>query len=484
MPTPDVRVRIAPSPTGDPHVGTAYVALFNLAFARQQGGRFVLRIEDTDQARSRKESEDQIFEALRWLGLGWDEGPDVGGPVGPYRQSERTETYKDHGRKLVAAGGAYRCFCTAERLDAVRKAQEAARQQPKYDGHCRELAPSDAERRAAGGEASVVRLRVPDDGETAFHDLLRGEIRFQNRVVDDQVLLKSDGFPTYHLANVVDDHLMGISHVLRAEEWITSTPKHVLLYRAFGWSEPRFAHLPLLRNADRSKISKRKNPTSLLWYREQGYLPEAMVNFLALQGFSLPDGSEVFPFDAVVKNFSFERINTAGPVFDLEKLDWLNGVWIRSLSPEGFADRVLEFGARTRDRALLVRIAPLVQERLKKLSEFAELTGFFFEDAIEYAPESLVPKKGGRTKADVVRALTSFLERTRRLEPFEAAAIEGACASDAESLGWKKGDYLMALRVAVTGKAVTPPLCESMAILGPEKVRSRVEAAVSRLLSG
>jgi len=478
-----VRVRIAPSPTGDPHVGTAYVALFNLAFARQQGGHFILRIEDTDQTRSTRESETQIFESLRWLGLLWDEGPDVGGPHGPYRQSERTALYSERCGELIARGGAYRCFCTAERLDAVRKAQEAAKQQPKYDGHCRELPRVEVEARVARGEPSVIRLRVPADGETAFTDLLRGEIRFQNRVVDDQVLIKSDGFPTYHLANVVDDHAMGVTHVMRAEEWIASTPKHILLYEAFGWTPPRFAHLPLLRNADRSKISKRKNPTSLLWYREQGYLPETLVNFLALQGFSMPDGAEVFALDAVVKNFSFERINTAGPVFDLEKLDWLNGVWIRSLSPAEFAERMIRFGRPEKDRAFLVAVAPLVQERLRKLSEFAELTDFFSKDALEYPVDSLLPKKGARTKADVADALESFRGRTRDLAAYEAPAIEAACVADSERLGWKKGDYFMALRVAVTGKAVTPPLCESMVLLGREKVDARVSEAIRRLRS-
>lgn len=479
-----VRVRIAPSPTGDPHVGTAYVALFNLAFARQQGGSFILRIEDTDQTRSTRESERQIFESLRWLGLVWDEGPDVGGPCGPYRQSERTAIYADHCRQLVERGGAYRCFCTAERLDAVRKAQEAAKQQPKYDGHCRDLPRAAAEERMAKGEPSVIRLRVPSEGETAFVDRLRGEIRFQNRVVDDQVLMKSDGFPTYHLANVVDDHLMGITHVMRAEEWIASTPKHILLYEAFGWTPPSFAHLPLLRNSDRSKISKRKNPTSLLWYRSQGYLPETMVNFLALQGFSMPDGAEVFPFESMVKNFSFDRINTAGPVFDLEKLDWLNGVWIRSLSPAEFAERMIRFGSPEKDRAFLTAVAPLVQERLRKLSEFSDLTDFFSKDALDYPVESLLPKKGALTKSDVAAMLGSFLASLGSLAEFAAPAIEAACVADAERLKWKKGDYFMALRVAVTGKAVTPPLCDSMVLLGREKVVARVTEAARRLSAG
>ncbi len=290
----DVRVRVAPSPTGVPHVGTAYIALFNYAFAQQEGGSFILRIEDTDQARSTAESEEAILRSLHWLGIEWDEGPDCGGPHAPYRQSERAETYREHVQELLDSGHAYRCFCTPERLAELRKEQKRQRlPQLKYDRRCLELSDDEVTQRLADGAPHVVRLRVPE-GETVYRDRLRGEITFQNETIDDQVLLKSDGFPTYHLANVVDDHQMAISHVVRAEEWITSTPKHVLLYEAFGWQPPEFVHMPLLRNKDRSKISKRKNPVSLDWYREQGYLPEALRNFLALLGFSMPDEREVF----------------------------------------------------------------------------------------------------------------------------------------------------------------------------------------------
>ena len=316
-----VRVRVAPSPTGDPHVGTAYIALFNLCFARRSGGKFLLRIEDTDQARSTPESEQAIFDALHWLGLDYDEGPDVGGDFGPYRQSERSEIYQRKIRKLLDCGHAYCCFCTTERLAEVRQAQKAEKQRIGYDRHCRDLDPAQAEKRVAAGEPHVVRLAVPLEGETTFHDMLRGAITFQNAEIDDQVLLKSDGFPTYHLANVVDDHLMEITHVCRAEEWITSTPKHVLLYNAFGWEFPEFVHMPLLRNKDRSKISKRKNPTSLYWYRDQGYLPAALLNFLGLMGYSMPDGREVFNLQEMIDSFSWERVTTGGPIFDMEKLD-------------------------------------------------------------------------------------------------------------------------------------------------------------------
>ncbi|HET6583633.1 MAG TPA: glutamate--tRNA ligase, partial [Nannocystaceae bacterium] len=330
------RVRIAPSPTGDPHVGTAYIALFNYAFAKRTGGTFVLRIEDTDQERSSRSSETAIFEALHWLGLHWDEGPDVGGPHGPYRQSERTDLYRTHTHELLARGEAYRCFCTRERLDALRKAQVAAKvEHPGYDRHCRDLDPAEAERRAAAGEAHVVRMKVPLSGEVVVKDELRAEpVRFGVEQIDDQVLVKSDGFPTYHLANVVDDHHMGITHVIRGEDWLSSTPKHVLLYRAFGWEPPRFYHLSLLRNADRSKLSKRKNPVSIFHYRALGYLPETFLNFLGTMGFSMPDGRERFGLAELIEAFDFSRLSIGGPVFDPVKLAAWNGEDIRAMDPD------------------------------------------------------------------------------------------------------------------------------------------------------
>ena len=298
-----VRTRIAPSPTGDPHVGTAYVALFNYAMARKHGGQFVLRIEDTDRQRSSAASEEMIFDSLRWLGLDWDEGPDVGGPYGPYRQSERSEIYTEHANRLVDSGAAYPCFCSRERLTELREEQRRAKAQLGYDGHCRTIPPDEAQRRIDSGEEHVIRLAMPNEGEIVVNDLLRGEVRFDASQIDDQVLIKSDGFPTYHLANVVDDHLMDISHVIRAEEWISSLPKHVQLYRAFGWDEPVFCHLPLLRNTDTSKISKRKNPVSLNHYRRAGYLPEAMLNYLALMGWTMPDERDQFSLSEFVDHF-------------------------------------------------------------------------------------------------------------------------------------------------------------------------------------
>src|SRR5262249_54673232 len=320
-----VRVRIAPSPTGDPHVGTAYIALFNYCFARKNGGTFVLRIEDTDRARSTRESEAAIERALHWVGLAWDEGPDVGGPFGPYRQSERADIYARHAAILLERGGASRRSCPPARLAALREQKKREKRSTLgYDGHCRPIPRDESDRRAAA-EPFVVRLAMPREGKLTFHDRLRGDLEFDNAQSDDQVLLKSDGFPTYHLANDVDDHLMEITHVIRAEEWISSTPKHVVLYDAFGWRAPEWIHMPLLRNADKSKTSKRKTPVSLDYYREAGILPEALLNFLGLMGWSIGGDREKFGLDEMVAGFSFDRVSLGGPVFDLEKLSWLNG---------------------------------------------------------------------------------------------------------------------------------------------------------------
>ncbi len=475
-----VRVRIAPSPTGDPHVGTAYIALFNYAFARQQGGKFVLRIEDTDRTRSTPESERAIFAALRWLGLDYDEGPDVGGPFGPYRQSERSGIYREHARLLLESGHAYRCFCTPERLDALRQEQRARKADPRYDRRCLALPPGEAERRAAAGEPHVVRLRIPD-GETTYEDRLRGRITFQNSTIDDQVLLKSDGFPTYHLANVVDDHLMRITHVCRAEEWITSTPKHVLLYQAFGWEMPVFIHMPLLRNADRSKISKRKNPTSLDWYRAQGYLPEALLNFLALMGFSMPDEREVFSVAEMTQAFSWDRVKTSGPVFDLAKLDWLNGVYIRSLSVDALADRLAACNvcAAAAEPAYVRAIVPLIRERIKKLSDFGPWTDFFFTEPLAYDPALLVPKKMSREEALAV--LGAANEAFTLASDWAAPALEAIGKKLCEARNWKLGDAFMVLRVAITARTASPPLFECMAVLGRDRTLARIRRAAELL---
>jgi glutamyl-tRNA synthetase len=462
-------------------VGTAYVALFNHALARRHGGKFVLRIEDTDRQRSHPASERMIFEALRWLGLEWDEGPDVGGPYGPYRQSERSPIYREHAEELVRKGAAYPCFCTPERLAALRDEQKARKAAVMgYDGRCRRLDPSEAARRRTSGEPYVVRLAMPEEPSMVVTDHLRGEVRFERPQMDDQVLLKSDGFPTYHLANVVDDHRMRISHVVRAEEWLSSLPKHVQLYRSFGWEMPVFCHLPLLRNADRSKISKRKNPVSLNHYRRAGFFPEALVNFLALMSFSMPDGREEFTLAEFEEAFELERISLGGPVFDLEKLTWLNGRYLRRLTTEELIGRLR--GHLLSD-AYLAQVLPLCRERIDTLEDFYEYASFFFVGEVAYDDEALagmVPK--GRTAAEVAKALGALLEKA--IDPlleWDAPGIEAALRAFAESEGWPPKDLYMTVRLALTGRSATPPLFETVAVLGKEVSRARLRRAAEAL---
>jgi len=477
-----IRVRIAPSPTGDPHVGTAYIGLLNFLYARQRGGKFVLRIEDTDRARFVATSEQMIFDALRWLGLEWDEGPDVGGPFGPYRQSERTEIYRTHVNLLLASGHAYRSFETAEELDAMRKSQLAAKLPPRYNGAHRELTPAQIAAFEAEGRPAVVRLKVPVEGETSFRDELRGSITFSHNNVDDQVLLKSDGFPTYHLANVVDDHLMQITDVIRAEEWISSTPKHVLLYKAFGWELPRFWHMPLLRNLDKSKISKRKNPVSLIYYRESGFLPQAMLNFLGLMGGGMAQPTEeeivskginikqgdIFSLPEMLEKFDFQRISLGGPVFDLTKLKWLNGEYIRALTPEGsFA--ALRSTILSDD--YLRRILPLVQTRIETFAQFGEMTDFFFKDDVMPPPEVFLPKKHTleETLAFAAEQL-ALLEAT----PFTEEELDPALKKLGAEKDWSVKDNFMLLRAILTGKTASPPLLESLIVFGKARSLDRL----------
>ena len=477
----EVRVRVAPSPTGEPHVGTAYMAVFNLAYARSAGGKFVLRSEDTDRERSQPEYEDQIVAALRWLGLDHDEGPGTGGPFGPYRQSDRMGLYGQYAEQLVSEGKAYRCFCTKERLDELRETQKANKGRFGYDGFCRGLGAEEANCRAEGGEQHVVRLAVPREGQTAFRDEIRGEdIIFENVEIDDQVLVKADGWPTYHLASVVDDHLMKISDVIRAEEWINSTPKHVLLYESFGWPMPRFFHMPLLRNKNKGKISKRKNPTSLDWYRRQGYLKEALVNFLALQGWSMGDDQEKFSFDEMVAAFDWGRVKTSGPVFDLEKLAWMNGLYLRELPQdelkrllvdEGFADE----GQLQRADSLL----PHVQQRMETLQDFGTVTRFVFADALDYEAKLLIPKKKDASFAAEV--LAKAKETLAAVDPWNTEKSEAAVRALTEETGWKARDVFMPIRVAVTGSTASPPLFESMETVGKEVCLKRLDEAAGKL---
>jgi glutamyl-tRNA synthetase len=476
-----VRVRIAPSPTGDPHVGTAYVALFNAALARQRGGQFVLRIEDTDRGRYVENSESQIFNTLQWLGLGWDEGPDRGGPFGPYRQSERLPRYKAAAEQLVADGNAYYCWCSPERLDQMRAEQMKAKQPTGYDRFC--LGKTRDQRAAEPGfnEPPVIRMRVPSENvPLTFNDLIRGSTNAP--MPDDQVLLKKDGFPTYHLANVVDDHDMGITHVLRAEEWISSMPKQLLLYRFFGWEPPLYAHLPLLRNTDRSKISKRKNPAArLLWFQEEGFLPEALVNFLALQGWSMPDGREIFPFEDVVANFDIERFSPVGPIFDVDKLDWMNGKYIEALSDADFLSRATPYLSASGQEEALRVLAPHLKTRVKRLKEVCEQVEFLYQGDIELDAALFVTKANVEpTPLDALVALEATLDAVANAD-FTEAGVEAALDAERQRRNWKPGPFYGPLRIALTGKTRTPPNFPMLAALGKTRSLARLHQAIALL---
>jgi glutamyl-tRNA synthetase len=478
MTVPAPRLRVAPSPTGDPHVGTAYMSLFNLAFARRHGGQFVLRIEDTDRARFRADSEAQIYETLRWLGLQWDEGPDIGGPYAPYRQSERLDTYQPYVEQLLADGHAYRCWCSQERLAQMREQQRKEKRPTGYDRLC--LGKTEDERKALGGftETPVVRMLVPDDPPLSFVDLIRGEVSAPRP--DDQVILKADGFPTYHLAVVVDDHLMGITHVVRGEEWISSTPKHLLLYSWLGFPTPGFAHMPLLRNTDKSKISKRKNPAArLTWFVEEGYLPEALLNFLALLGYGAPEGSEVFTFAEFSASFEWSRVNTVGPVFDLDKLNWLNGQYIRELDPADFRSRLQTYvlaAGLAADSGVLDAAAPLVQTRCQTMTQAVDLLRFLLVSETDFAVDEAA---AGKQLADAgQQVLSATLPALENVTEWTHDAIEAALSSTlVDGLGLKPRHAYGPLRVAITGRTVSPPLFESMEILGRERSLSRLAAA-------
>ncbi|OGO46399.1 MAG: glutamate--tRNA ligase [Chloroflexi bacterium RBG_16_64_32] len=489
-----VRVRYAPSPTGEPHVGNIRTALFNWLFARHEGGAFIVRLEDTDQARYEEGAERAIFESLAWLGLDYDEGPDPSdisrdiGDRGPYVQSRRRDTYRRHADQLIEAGHAYRCYCPAERLDQVRKDLQRRKLPPKYDRHCRDLPdPPGAEQRLESeGLPCVVRFRTPLSGQTAFHDLIRGDIMFQNDTLDDFVLMKSDGFPVYHLASVVDDRLMGISHVLRGDEWLSSTPRHVLLYQAFDWEPPAFAHLPMILGPDRSKLSKRHGDTAVLEFRERGFLPEALLNFLGLLGWSLDDRTEIIDRETFVRSFGLERVLANPAVFNFDKLTWMNGVYIRELAEEALADRispVLESRLGTSvDRGLLRRVVPLIRERIKLLTEAVEMAGFFFvEGELDYGEETLLGKKFAGDPGAAAHALEAVLGRVSALQPWEHGALEGAIRPLAEELDLKTGALFGLIRVAVTGSTAAPPLFETMAVLGRERSLERLRSALRRL---
>ncbi len=472
-----VRTRIAPSPTGDPHVGTAYIALFNLCFARQHGGQFILRIEDTDRVRSTLESERMILDSLRWLGLEWDEGPDVGGPHGPYRQSERGDIYAEYARQLIEAGHAFKCDRTSEELDELREARKASGMHLALKPDDLALPDDEVARREREGWPYVVRMKVPSSGTCVIDDMLRGTIEVDWAQVDAQVLLKSDGMPTYHLANVVDDHLMGITHVLRGEEWINSAPKHQLLYEYFGWEMPVLCHMPLLRNPDKSKLSKRKNPTSINYYKRMGFLPQAVINYLGRMGWSRPDEREKFSLDEMMAHFDIQRVSLGGPVFDLEKLTWLNGLYIREdLDDRAFLKALMEWAF---NEEYVGQILPQVRTRVETLSQVAPLAGHFFSGVPDVREQDFDGIKLERE--ELVRLLQFLVWRFEAVPAWHKEALLAEVKLLAGHFGFKMKDFLAPVFIAITGSAASTSVMDAMAILGSDVTRARLRHAIEVL---
>ncbi|MBL7114301.1 MAG: glutamate--tRNA ligase [Kiritimatiellae bacterium] len=472
-----IRTRIAPSPTGAPHIGTAYIALFNYAFAKRHGGEFILRIEDTDQVRSTRASENDILEALEWTGLSWDEGPDKGGDHGPYRQSERLDIYRKHVDRLIASGHAYPCFCSSERLSELRNEQMAAKQEfIGYDGTCSMLDPQEARRRIEAGEPHVVRLKSPADGDCVINDRLREEIRIPWQTIDDQILMKADGFPTYHLANVVDDHLMAITHVIRGEEWISSAPKHVLLYQAFGWTPPMFVHLPLLRNPDKSKLSKRKNPTSILYYRQAGFLPEAVLNYLGLMAYSPADGQEEFTLEQMVATFDLDRVSLGGPIFDILKLRNFNGRYLRALTPEQLYERIKSWMLND---DTWQRVMPIAQPRLEQMTDLVPMSAFLFADRLAYDPELLVGTTGDGDRT--ARLLQTAQWEFEGLGDWTVERIKDVFMRMSETEDLKLKKLMPLFFIALAGSKVALPVFDSMVVLGKDMCLRRLQYALDSL---
>jgi len=484
-----VRVRYAPSPTGLQHIGGIRTALFNYFFARASGGSFILRLEDTDRTRYSEEAIADLYETFRWLGIHWDEGPDVGGPFAPYIQSERTELYQRYAKQLVETGHGYPCFCSQERLEQMRKEQEESKDSFGYDRHCRNLTPQEVEENYRQGLKPVIRLKIPLEGATVFHDELLGDIERKNEDINpDPILLKSDGFPTYHLANVIDDHLMEITHIMRAQEWLPSGNLHVLLYRAFGWEPPKYCHLPMVMGTDGQKLSKRHGATSVREFRTGGYLPEALINYVALVGWHYDDSRELFTVQELEKLFSLEKLSKSPGIFDYKKLEWFNGVYIRQKEDRELADLLLPFlssqgligsSPSGEEREKLEGIVPLIKERLKFLSDAEALAGFFFQRDLKYTPEDLIPKK--QTAGSTLVLLQIGRDLTDKLFSLSDEEAEQQFKNTADEKGFKLGDILMPLRVAVTGSRVSPPLFGSLRILGKEESLKRIDQALALL---
>jgi glutamyl-tRNA synthetase len=476
-----VRLRFAPSPTGYPHLGNIRTALFNWLFARHHGGKFILRIEDTDIARRVEGAVEAILDSLRWLGLNWDEEP--------YFQSKRLPIYHEIAHRLLEEGHTYLCYCSPERLETMRQEQAKRKQPPKYDRHCRDLTQHERTRLEATGITPVIRFKTPLEGETTFYDLIHGSVTFKHDTLDDFILLKSDGYPTYHLANVVDDHLMAISHVLRADEWLSSTPRHVLLYQALSWQPPQLAHLPMILGPDRAKLSKRHGATTITEYQKQGYLPDAMVNFLVLLGWSLDDRTELLSREELIKHFSLERVGKTAAIFNKDKLEWMNGVYLRALSPGEFVQQAMSFLdkdlpesiKRPLNNSYVSRVLSLIQERAKTLADIPRLTSFFFLDDVQYDTGLLL--SGKRDAKSAAKAMTIASQKLEEIKTWDATTLEGVLRPLATELNLGTGELFGSLRIAVTGRTAAPPLFQTMAVLGKEKCLKRLNTALQLLSS-
>jgi glutamyl-tRNA synthetase len=473
-----VRTRMAPSPTGDMHVGSLAISLKNYAFAKRHKGQFILRIEDTDKVREVEGGIEAIQKILNYYSINYDEGPGVGGASGPYIQSKRLDIYKKRAQELVKAGKAYHCFCSKERLQKVKKEQQASKVPPKYDGHCRNLSSDEVEKKLEANLESVIRLKVPKEEEIKFNDLIRGEIVVQSDIVNDQVLMKSDGYPTYHLAVVIDDHMMDITHIMRGEEWISSTPKHILLYKFFGWKLPVFAHIPIFLNPDgKGKMSKRKGTVSAQSFLDRGYLPKALLNFFMILGWAREDEVEIMSMDEYIERFDPADVSSKSVIFDMKKLDWINGMYIRKLSPSELEEKIEKFLPDDFPKEKLDAILHLVRERLEKLSDIEDLTSFFYREIKQ--EERLLLKKSN--KDTVVSQLELTKEALSKIDGWNTAEIETVIRDLQESNQWKKGQYFMMIRVTVTGRKATPPLFETIEIIDKDVILKRFDQAIELL---
>ncbi len=485
----DVRVRYAPSPTGLQHIGGVRTALFNYFFARSMGGKFILRVEDTDRERFSEESLKDLYDTLKWLGIDWDEGPVKGGPYGPYVQSERSELYREYADKLVVEGKAYHCFCTAERLNDLREVQKKEKKSYGYDRHCRELSEEEIDKKKSEELKSVIRLKIPLEGKTSFDDLLLGKVTRKNKDISpDPVLMKSDGFPTYHLANVIDDHFMKISHILRAQEWIPSGAMHILLYKAFGWDPPAYCHLPMVMGKDGQKLSKRHGSTSVIEFRERGYLPEALINYVTMVGWAYDDSREFFTKEELEKLFSLEKISKSPGVFDYKKLEWFNGQYIRKKSeteliteviPYLKKDGIISDDVTDREMKIIQNMMSLMTERLHFMSDISELARFLFKDIDKYTLTDLIPKK--MDYEGTIKALEGARELVEGFEARSDEENEELFRKKSEEVKVKLGSMLMPLRVAISGSKVSPPIFGSLRLLGVEKALERIDHVIDLL---